>query len=622
MTAPIEDHLTFWRTLRRGLHEEKKSVVEALVQARAEMVGSPFEDVAESMVRQIRSGHALSDAMAEHTSLFSRAIHTMVRAGEAGAVLGVIASRIVDGLEDGSFVVPGAAAAEGSGLVRFWRGLGRLTSSGVPILETFDVLSEEIPEEPLLEAIREIRQTVLDGGFMADAMRRLPDLFADEVCAAIESGESHGDLDVQAFRVADALDAGDLRSLVEESEQVRAARDAAVEASLPVRIVQRIIKEALERRATDIHLDALEGGKGRVRLRVDGVLHDIEPLPGGLVPKVVNRIKIMSEMDIAERRRPQDGRIMIKTVHEGKVDLRVSVMPTMWGQRVVVRVLHCDAMSFGLNDIGLSEVHLQQVRELCLLPGGLVIVNGPAGSGKTTLLYSMLMEIDRDKKCVITIEDPIEYSLEGVAHSAILPTVGLTFQRAMIGVLRQAPDVVMVGEIRDVETAQLVVRAALIGHLLFTTLHAYTSPGAVMRLLDMGVEPFMIGASLAGVVSTRLVRTLCPKCKRQTARDLESLPPDAAECVRQSGVDTFHTAGGCDHCNHTGYRGRTTVHEVLVPDDAFRRALARSADVADLREAAAASGMKPMIQDGIDKAARGITSVEEVCRVMPRGPNV
>ena len=231
----------------------------------------------------------------------------------------------------------------------------------------------------------------------------------------------------------------------------------------------------------------------------------------------------------------------------------------------------------------------------------------------------MLYEIDRDKRCVLSIEDPVEFALDGVAQMAIRPNIGLTFARALISALRQAPDVIMVGEIRDLQTGEMVVQSALTGHLVFTTLHANTSSGAVKRLLDIGIAPFLLNAALSGVIAQRLPRMLCPKCRQKTEPDLQSLVPHAADFVRQAAKGVFYGPQGCEHCNGTGYRGRTGIHEILIPDETLRRAVSASADAAGLREAALAAGLKPMLTDGLEKAARGITSVEEVCRVVPLG---
>jgi len=263
------------------------------------------------------------------------------------------------------------------------------------------------------------------------------------------------------------------------------------------------------------------------------------------------------------------------------------------------------------------------VRELCHLPNGILIANGPAGSGKTTLLYAMLSEIDRETRCVLSAEDPVEYHVPGVAQTQINPKRGLTYAVALRSMLRQDPDVIMVGELRDLETVHVSVQCSLTGHLLMTTMHTNTSPGALRRLLDVGLEPFLVNSTVAGVISQRLVRVLCPECRREAEPPLDSIAPAAVEFIRGLDAPTFYVPGegACECCHGTGFRGRVGIHEILVPGDRVRRAVAASADLATLRDAALASGMKPMLISGLEKAAAGITSVQEVCRVAPHGVN-
>ena len=399
--------------------------------------------------------------------------------------------------------------------------------------------------------------------------------------------------------------------------------DATAEAdkSDVVRLLNLIIHEAIRQRASDIHLDPTPDGQGRVRLRVDGVLHDVESPPDGLFAKIVSRVKIMSCMDLAERRLTQDGRIMLK--HDGRaIDLRVSLIPTVHGERIVLRLLERSQIAFELDQLGLFDDTLAAVRGLCAIPHGLVVANGPMGSGKTTLLYSMIQTVDRAKCSVLSIEDPVEYHIEGVSQLQVNPKLGLTHVRLLRHVMRQDPDVIFIGEIRDLSTLQSCITAALTGHLVLTTLHANTSPGAIKRMLDMGLEPYLLNSALAGVVSLRLVRLLCPECKRPAEPALHSVPPEAAELIRQSHDATFYGPRGCEACSGTGFRRRTGIYEILVPDDGVRQAVAASGGLDAIRDAARAAGMAPMLINGLHAAARGLTSVQEVCRVVPHGPNV
>ena len=398
------------------------------------------------------------------------------------------------------------------------------------------------------------------------------------------------------------------------AEAPREPAEAAV-----VETVTRLIRGAIEQRASDIHLDPTDDGRGRVRLRVDGVLRDVEPPPDELFPKIVSRIKIMADVDLAERLRPQDGRIRLKL--GGKVyDLRVSVLPTILGARLVLRILDRESVRLDLERIGFRGDEMAAVRDLCRLPNGIVLVTGPTGSGKTTTLYALLHEIDRKTRCVLSVENPVEFLIEDVGQVQVAANRGLTFSRAIRSILRQDPDVILVGEVRDLETANVCVQSSLTGHLVLTALHANTAPGVLRRLVDMGLEPFLVNATVAGVVAQRLVRILCPTCKRATDPPLHSLPPGAAELVGQMDAPTFCEPTGCEACKGMGYRGRIGVHEILIPDDRVRRVVAASSDLATVRNAALAAGMRPMLASALDKAARGITSIQEVCRVVPHGP--
>ena len=396
----------------------------------------------------------------------------------------------------------------------------------------------------------------------------------------------------------------------EEPPEAAEARSAVVD------YLSQLIEDAVKRRASDIHLDPAPDGRGRVRLRIDGVLQDVEPPAKDLFAKILSRIRIMCKMDLAERHRPQDGRIKLNLAGK-ECDLRVNVLPTVLGARVVMRILDRQTVILGLERIGFSDRGLRTVRGLCKLPNGIIICSGPAGSGKTTLLYAMLNAIDRQRRCVMSVEDPVEYHLDGVGQIQVAANRGLTYARALRSILRQDPDVILLGEVRDREPLQVTVQCSLTGHLILTTLHANTAPSAVQRLLDMGLEPFLVNATLAAVICQRLVRMLCPQCKQPAEPPLHSMPPEGVELVQKLKDTTFYEPKGCDACKGMGYRGRIGIHEILVPDDRVRQAVAASADLAALRNAALAAGMKPMLIDGLDKAARGVTSISEVCRVVP-----
>jgi len=609
MGTTREQHVAFWKAVEDGL-TGGLPVVDLVRKAGGALPGTAFEDTAKLLVSEIENGRRLSEAMEERPELFSKAMCVMTRAGEAGGVLDTVAGRVAKALEDGSFTPPGVDADPQTEQERYCRAMGWLISSGVPILQAFSIVGEEVAGKELAEATDAIHQAILEGSTVGEAMKQFPEVFAAEVTGAVAAAEEQGTLDEALFRIADALQSGDLGALVSEAPPAELTQDAAPVA----KVVNLILLKAFEERASDIHIDSREDGTGRVRLRVDGVLRDLDPLPKGLAASVVGRIKIMANMDVAERRLPQDGRILVENQGR-KIDLRVCVVPTMFGERVCMRLLSREHAPLQLDQLGLSGTELATVRELCHLPHGILLANGPTGSGKTTLMYSMLGELDRDKMCVFSVEDPIEYIIEGVAQMRIRPQYGLTFARALRSVLRQDPDAVMIGEIRDYETMMVAVQIALTGHLVFTSLHATDGPGAIRRLIDIGLEPFLVNSSLAGVVSPRLVRVLCEKCKRAAEPPLHSIPPEAVRFVNAATDATFCEPVGCEACRGMGYRGRTAIYEILVMGDKVREAVHSSGELADVRNAALASGMKPMLIDGLEKAAQGITSVAEVCRV-------
>ena len=614
MPPSVEQHVAFWRSIARDL-DGGRPLISALEHAAARVQGTDLRAAADAVIQGITAGFCLSEAMREHRSAFSRCVVAMVRAGEAGGVLDVIARRIVEGLQDGSFPLPGSPNEDDP--VRACRAFGRLLSSGVPVLDVLALLREEVCGPKLDGAVQAIAEAIRDGKSIAEAMRERPDLFPDEICVAVATGEQQGSLDEQAFRIADALETADLASLVPEGYTPQTV-DASDQAPPIIKIVGLILTQAIRDKASDIHFEPVEGGL-TIRYRVDGVLYEMMPPPPNLAGHLINRLKIMGNMDIAERRLPQDARIHIR-VDDKPYDLRVSTVPTMFGERVVLRILDREAVCLDLERIGFPPDDLATVRELCHLPNGILIANGPAGSGKTTLLYAMLSEVNDVSRCIMTTEDPVEYHIAGAAQIQINPKRGLTYARALRSILRQDPDVIMVGELRDLETIQVAVQCSLTGHLLMTTMHTNSSPDALRRLLDVGLEPFLINSTIAGVISQRLVRRLCPECRREAEPPLDSLPPRAVEFVRGLKGATFFVPGpergDCEHCHGTGFRGRTAIHEILVPDDRVRKAVAASADLATIRNAALAAGMKPMVRSGLGEAAAGVTSVQEVCRVL------
>lgn len=382
-----------------------------------------------------------------------------------------------------------------------------------------------------------------------------------------------------------------------------------------VRLVNEILGEAVEARASDIHLEAQAGGM-KIRYRIDGVLQK-QPAPPEInrfQASILSRLKIMARMNIAEKRVPQDGRIRLKVAGR-EIDIRVSIIPMLRGEGVVMRLLDKDRMEFSLRGIGMDEETYRQFNRLIKLPHGIILVTGPTGSGKTTTLYSALNEIKNEQTKIVTTEDPIEYELEGINQIQVHVKVGLTFSTSLRSILRHDPDVVLVGEIRDLETAENAVQASLTGHLVFSTLHTNDAAGAFMRLIDMGVEPFLISSTVEAVMAQRLVRTLCPECRRPYTPSREDVPDDFPldECLDRG--ETLYQAVGCRHCRGTGYLGRMGIYELLEADDEVRRLAGRRTASNEIKQAAMRAGLQTLRQDGWRKARHGQTTIDEVLRV-------
>ncbi len=389
----------------------------------------------------------------------------------------------------------------------------------------------------------------------------------------------------------------------EESENLEDLRRAVEDAPV-VRIVNMLIVEAINGRASDIHLEPRRTHL-EVRYRIDGELQHVRNIPRNLTAACISRIKVMADMDIAERRIPQDGRITIR-VESKQIDLRVSTLPIQYGERVVLRILDRDRSLLKLDELSFSPHNLSSLRQLLHQPNGFILVTGPTGSGKTTTLYAALREVQSVSRSIITCEDPIEYELEGINQSNVNEKAGLTFAAQLRAILRQDPDVVLVGEIRDQETAEIACRAAMTGHLVLSTLHTNDAVSAIPRLMDMGVEPFLISSALAGVIAQRLVRVICPHCKQEYEPSLAEL-----QLIGRP-VERLYRGAGCSACGGRGYQGRISVHEVLVVDEEIRTMTIERVPSSCLLEAALRKGMVPMSHDGIEKAVQGITTLEEV----------
>jgi type IV pilus assembly protein PilB len=378
-----------------------------------------------------------------------------------------------------------------------------------------------------------------------------------------------------------------------------------------VRLVQLMIGEAVQLRASDIHVEPFEEIV-RIRYRIDGVLHKRDSPPRRLLGAIISRIKILAKMDIAERRRPQDGRIKL-TVGDKELDLRVSIIPTNHGQSAVMRILDKDNIKVGVRQLGLSEENFQQFGQLIRRPNGIILVTGPTGSGKTTTLYAALNALNRPDRKIITAEDPVEYYLPGINQVEVKHNIGLDFARIIRSMLRQAPNIILVGEMRDEETASMGIQASLTGHLVFSTLHTNDAPSAVTRMTDMGVPNYLVASSVIAVLAQRLVRLVCARC-RQPIQLPESVVADAGIPPKMAAKATFMKGKGCANCNKNGYRGRQGIFELMLVNSKIRELIFKNVSSVEIRKHAITQGMRTLYVDGIHKVMRGVTTLEEVYR--------
>ncbi len=396
--------------------------------------------------------------------------------------------------------------------------------------------------------------------------------------------------------------------IVEETEGEEGEEKPLVEEAPIVKFTHFLIVDAIRKDASDIHIEPYES-LVRIRYRIDGVLHDVMTLPTWIKNSLASRVKVMSGMDIAEKRLPQDGRFKMK-IGGREMDFRVSSLPTMFGEKIVIRILDPGKIRLDLSTLGFEEEQLKKFRKAINLPYGMILVTGPTGSGKTTTLYAALSELNKTEVNISTVEDPVEYYLPGINQVQVNETAGLTFATALRAFLRQDPDIIMVGEIRDIETAEISIRAALTGHLVLSTLHTNDAPSAVGRLIDMGVEPYLVSSSVVMVVAQRLVRLICENCKEKTKPN--------PEILKELGVDpdnsTFYKGKGCKKCNYTGYRGRIAIYEIMEVTPTIRELAVKKSPSEVIRKAALEEGMITLRESGIRKVKKGLTTLEEVLR--------
>ena len=400
-------------------------------------------------------------------------------------------------------------------------------------------------------------------------------------------------------------------TIIEEIEQSADLMDDTSDAPI-IKLVNHVISQSIKARASDIHIEPYQDSF-KVRYRVDGILYDLLTPPKWIQPALISRIKVMAKLNIAEKRLPQDGRFDVKVSNQD-IDVRVSTIPTGFGERVVMRLLNKTTSVIKLPDLGITSDRLKQLENLVQAPNGIILVTGPTGSGKTTTLYAILMTLKKPDINIITVEDPIEYQIDGISQIQVNPKIDLTFARGLRSIVRQDPDVILIGEIRDLETAEIAVQSALTGHLVFSTLHTNDSASAITRLVDLGVEPFLISSSVNAVVAQRLVRVLCPECRKP-------YQPDTA-ALQQIGIDpqhlqkeSFFRAHGCDHCFQTGYRGRTGIFEIMELGEQLKSMILKTYDSNLIKKTARNENMITLRQDGIRKLTGGVTTIEEVFRV-------
>jgi type IV pilus assembly protein PilB len=499
-------------------------------------------------------------------------------------------------------------------LAAFWRKFGTMLDNGVPVLQALRVTQDEASDPRLKAVAQDIHAGIKAGQDMYTCLTRHPALFPLSLRTVVKAAEATGALVKACADIADGIDAGTF--LIDEDAtasltEAPTAPDAADDDNAPLQLTNKVLREGFRRRASDIHMEWVDD-RLRIRFRVDGVLGEFEdgPFNRDVGQNLIGRIKIMANMDLKEKSLPQDGRILVN-VDGRPLDFRVSVVPYLYGECATIRILCRDIKIASLAAQGFSETELSRLRGWMRKPNGIVVVTGPTGCGKSTTLYAMLQELNDPKLKVVTVEDPVEFAIDGIDQLPIRPAKGLTFATAMRALLRQDPDIFMVTEIRDLETAHLLIQAALTGHLVFTTLHTSDAPGALRRLLDMGVDPFLINNTVVGVASQRLIRLICKDCR-------EEYEPEswAREALKSPPGMKFFRGKGCDRCKHTGYRGRTAIHEMLELNEELRQLVARDAGVTEIQQAAHRAGMMSIRENGLARAAEGVTTVEEVLRVL------
>jgi general secretion pathway protein E len=466
---------------------------------------------------------------------------------------------------------------------------------GILTVATLDPLNyEPLDDLRVMLGCREVRAVLSSEHEVLGAINRFYEQSADTPEEMIQS-----------------MDTESSDRLLHELEETEDLLDVSDEAPV-IKLVNLILFQAVKERASDIHIEPFQK-ELKVRYRIDGILYQRLDPPKRYQSAIVSRLKVMAKLDIAEKRLPQDGRIPIK-IADKDVDIRVSIIPTTFGERVVLRLLDKSSVLLGMEEIGLSPDQLQILDNLIRRSNGILLVTGPTGSGKTTTLYAALSRINSPDKNIITIEDPVEYQLHGIGQIQVSPKIGLTFAHGLRSVLRHDPDVILVGEIRDAETAEIAIQAALTGHLVFSTLHTNDAASAVTRLVDMGIEPFLVSSVVRAIVAQRLIRVICPECKEGYLPEAEALKEVGLVPAQLEGKMAYQ-GRGCPACSETGYRGRTGIYEMLTVSEAIRQLIMKKADSTSICRQAVGEGMKTLREDGAQKVMAGVTTLEEVVRV-------
>jgi type II secretory ATPase GspE/PulE/Tfp pilus assembly ATPase PilB-like protein len=503
--------------------------------------------------------------------------------------------------------------------VLFWRQFKLLISSGVPVVRALSTVAESIADEKLKQAIEKIRSDVERGSSLADAMRFHGDVFSEIAVTLVAVGEEAGTLEFQAQQIANELEEGLIPVGGAKPVEVAIEKVEPAESPKAKGFVDSMIIDAVKQGASDIHIEPFARDI-MIRYRVDGALREVEKPPKDIQWAITSRIKMMADMDLSQKRFPQDGKISrtIESMGNREIEMRVSCVPSQWGEAVTIRIFDVQAMeSISISNLDFSPTDLKLFESFIQKPNGIIIVSGPTGSGKLTTLYAALKKLSSTELKVITIEDPVEYQINRITQIDVNPELGLTFPVGIRHIMRQDPDIVMVSEVRDYETAGMIIHTALTGHLVFTTLHANDAPGVITRLIDMGVEPFLLGSSLILVTAQRLVRKLCPNCKEPielSDATLELLTKNNVDISDKSKLTLFKSVG-CPECRQTGMRGRIGIFELMPIDDDIRELMFRGITSGKIREVARKKGMRSMREDGMQKVASGITTIDEVLRV-------